>query len=421
VGCNCQYPVCFNLPSYDNSVCNNHGTCIAANSCLCNNGYSGNQCQFILCNNITSNNINVCNGNGNCTAPNKCNCNSYYTDQFCQTTKCFGVSKNDPSVCNSNGVCLDVDTCSCNKGYSGNKCQFNLCNNTISSDTTVCSGYGQCMSPNFCLCQANVKGEYCNLYSCFGVYINDTKNICNGKGICTSLNKCDCHSIFSGVDCSDQSFVFIIAIIVVIVIFFIIIFCCFLIISSCLIISIISLLTINYQKNKKQFLIKNNEFLDRLHLMDNLNKINYNLIKFEKDRGDLVEIGRGASSIVYKGIKIIITIGTYNSKKVAIKQLKTDKFENNMLSEIILLKNLDHPNIIKYYGYSFDKEYFYILTGILLFILELMGGNLSDLVNNQSYSNQQMYQILLDICNGMSFLHSLSTPIIHRGIINLYY
>jgi serine/threonine protein kinase len=44
-------------------------------------------------------------------------------------------------------------------------------------------------------------------------------------------------------------------------------------------------------------------------------------------------------------------------------------------------------------------------------------GCLSDyFYGNKKLTLFQKYNILIDICNGMSFLHSLSTPIVHRGI-----
>jgi hypothetical protein len=41
-----------------------------------------------------------------------------------------------------------------------------------------------------------------------------------------------------------------------------------------------------------------------------------------------------------------------------------------MITEIVLLKNIEHHNIIKYYGYSMDKVgNFFILTGIKFLII----------------------------------------------------
>jgi serine/threonine protein kinase len=42
-------------------------------------------------------------------------------------------------------------------------------------------------------------------------------------------------------------------------------------------------------------------------------------------------------------------------------------------------------------------------------------GTLSDFIKQKKLSPEQKFNILYDICNGMYFLHSMSTPIIHRG------
>jgi hypothetical protein len=302
VGCDCQYPVCYGVPSFNNS-CNNRGTCISANNCFCNNGYGGNQCEFFTCNNILSNNITVCNQKGNCTSIDQCNCNEKYTGQFCQIIKCFGISKIDPLVCNSKGNCIEIDTCSCNNGYAGEECQFNLCNNTLSNDIKVCSGYGSCIKPNYCACQSNVQGEFCDFFSCFGIYINDTQSICNGKGKCTKPDECTCESIlYSGTNCSNNIYLLIIIISSVLSFLFIILISILIIIICCLSISFLTALIINYHKKNQTFKLKNKELSEKLNLMNDLNKININLIKFEKIKGNLVVIGKGASSIVYKGI-----------------------------------------------------------------------------------------------------------------------
>jgi hypothetical protein len=49
---------------------------------------------------------------------------------------------------------------------------------------------------------------------------------------------------------------------------------------------------------------------------------------------------------------------------VAIKEIKSDEFEDSLITEIVLLKNLDHVNIIRSYGYSVDtNNNFFIVTG----------------------------------------------------------
>jgi WNK lysine deficient protein kinase len=82
-----------------------------------------------------------------------------------------------------------------------------------------------------------------------------------------------------------------------------------------------------------------------------------------------------------------------------------------LITEIVLLKNIDHSNIIKYYGYSEDNN------GNFLIITELMKcGCLSDyLKGDKKLTLLQKYNILYDVCKGMIFLHSQTCPIVHRG------
>jgi predicted Ser/Thr protein kinase len=90
--------------------------------------------------------------------------------------------------------------------------------------------------------------------------------------------------------------------------------------------------------------------------MNDLNKIDFWKIKFDKNNGEKVVLGKGASSIVYSG--------KYSGLKVAIKKIDSVEFSDAILSELIFLKNVDNQYIIKYFGYSIDvKGNFYILTG----------------------------------------------------------
>jgi hypothetical protein len=77
--------------------------------------------------------------------------------------------------------------------------------------------------------------------------------------------------------------------------------CIFLIILSlfCIIFINIFIFYSFYQKKKKTFIIKNKELSDKLVFMNDLNKISFNSIKFDKKNGALNIIGKGASSIVF--------------------------------------------------------------------------------------------------------------------------
>jgi serine/threonine protein kinase len=115
-------------------------------------------------------------------------------------------------------------------------------------------------------------------------------------------------------------------------------------------------------------------------------------------------LGKGTSSIVYSGI--------YKKNKVAIKEVHIgNNFEDSFLTEILLLKNLDNENIIKYFGYSIDYiGNFYIITELCL------NGCLDSYILKNKLSIQEKFKIIFNICNGINYIHSLSTPIVHRDL-----
>jgi serine/threonine protein kinase len=49
----------------------------------------------------------------------------------------------------------------------------------------------------------------------------------------------------------------------------------------------------------------------------------------------------------------------------------------------------------------------------------MKNGSLSDYLDQKKLTLKQKFNIIIDICNGMSFLHSKATPIIHRGKVFL--
>jgi predicted Ser/Thr protein kinase len=127
-------------------------------------------------------------------------------------------------------------------------------------------------------------------------------------------------------------------------------------------IAIILTIIFYFRKKQKNFSKKYQELTDKLVIINDLNKIQINLIKFDKKDGKKVILGKGAFATVYSG--------KYNRTNVAIKEITPDKFSDDLITEIVLLKNLDHANIIKSYGYSIDEDgNFFILTGKINFII----------------------------------------------------
>jgi eukaryotic-like serine/threonine-protein kinase len=165
------------------------------------------------------------------------------------------------------------------------------------------------------------------------------------------------------------------------------------------------LIRIYYKQKQKKFILKNKELTEKLFMMNDLQKIQFGSIKLDKNKNGTSKIlGKGASSIVYSG--------EYNNKKVAIKEVHIGSgFEDSLLTEILLLKNLEHENIIKYYGYSIDFiGNFYIITELCKM------GSLDSYITKNNLTIQEKFNIILSICDGINYLHSLSSPIIHRDL-----
>ena len=117
-------------------------------------------------------------------------------------------------------------------------------------------------------------------------------------------------------------------------------------------------------------------------------------------------IGKGAFGVVYKAFELC------SGRIVAIKQIAID-FENRTIfkREIELLKNLEHPNIVKYYNYLKEENYIYI-------IMEYLEGDTlrKYLKENSDKINEDIARtIIKQLLNALSYLH-YSCDVCHRDI-----
>ena len=124
------------------------------------------------------------------------------------------------------------------------------------------------------------------------------------------------------------------------------------------------------------------------------------------------EIGRGAFSIVYK-VKSKEDNNIYCLKKINMKKTKDKE------SEINILSNLNHPNLIKFY-YSFANE-----EGIYIIMEFCEYGDLYSLLQSvkkkKVYVNEDIiWDVAMQTLLGLEYLHS--KQIIHRDIklLNLF-
>jgi serine/threonine-protein kinase TNNI3K len=114
--------------------------------------------------------------------------------------------------------------------------------------------------------------------------------------------------------------------------------------------------------------------------------------------------------------------GTFNSKKVAIKMLPPatqGKLEdvNDFLAEAKMTATMDHPHVVAFIGVAWDS------LSDLCVVLEFMeGGELRDLLFKYETGNhpvgfdRQKTALALEICHALTYLHSLSPPVIHRDL-----
>ena len=71
------------------------------------------------------------------------------------------------------------------------------------------------------------------------------------------------------------------------------------------------------------------------------------------------ELGRGSYGVVYK-VQSLADSRDYVLKKINIKHLKP-KQQNLVLKEVLILKKVRHPNIIRYYNSFIEEDSLYIV------------------------------------------------------------
>ena len=105
----------------------------------------------------------------------------------------------------------------------------------------------------------------------------------------------------------------------------------------------------------------------------------------------------------------------YKDLLFAIKTLKKEgipQYQFNLLkSEVDILSNLDHPNIVKYFG-TFEDEFF-----IHIVMEYLKGHDLDRIISLKNYTGldeKNMCQIIQQLLKALAFIHSKN--IIHRDI-----
>ena len=128
------------------------------------------------------------------------------------------------------------------------------------------------------------------------------------------------------------------------------------------------------------------------------------------------EINRGAYGTVHQG--------EMNGKPVAVKKihrvvLKTSLQKGTTTTlesfkkECDLLEKADNVHVVRFHGAFYDEE-----SQEPILVMEKLDQNLSEYLrkNRGKLPRLRQIQICLEIANGVSFLHSLVPPVIHRDL-----
>ncbi len=121
------------------------------------------------------------------------------------------------------------------------------------------------------------------------------------------------------------------------------------------------------------------------------------------------KLGKGSFGSVYKVRHK--TTNEIRAMKIIKNPLNStdNRLDNKFLREIQVLKELEHPNIIKIFEYYIDDHYHYIVTELVT------GGELYDtIVKFQKFNEKKAAYIMRQILSALNYLHSHG--IVHRDI-----
>ncbi|ANB15467.1 serine/threonine protein kinase CLA4 [Sugiyamaella lignohabitans] len=123
------------------------------------------------------------------------------------------------------------------------------------------------------------------------------------------------------------------------------------------------------------------------------------------------KIGQGASGSVYVAKPLSNAPMVLTHRRIAIKQidLSTQPRKELIVNEIEVMKDSQHPNIVNFLEAYLRAPY------DLWVVMEFMeGGPLTDIIDNNDISEDQIATICFETCKGLQHLHHQN--IIHRDI-----
>ena len=132
------------------------------------------------------------------------------------------------------------------------------------------------------------------------------------------------------------------------------------------------------------------------------------------------QIGEGGYGVVYKVrhikthlVRAMKRIYRYHKDQDNSEEISGNNYNNNdfeeINNEIELLKNLDHPNIVKIFEYFISDDSYYLITEYC------PGGSLLNLKNKvQIFSEESAAYIMYQVFRGVNYCHE--NKIIHRDL-----
>lgn len=106
----------------------------------------------------------------------------------------------------------------------------------------------------------------------------------------------------------------------------------------------------------------------------------------------------------------VVFRGTVYGRDVAVKRYLRSMSTTMDREKALLLESDAHPNIVKYYASEISQDYCFLA-------LQLCQSNIEEFVEGKYVNpNVNMVKILKDVLTGLSHLHNMVTPIVHRDV-----
>lgn len=119
------------------------------------------------------------------------------------------------------------------------------------------------------------------------------------------------------------------------------------------------------------------------------------------------EIGRGVMAIVYKAVHNI-TMEEVAIKVIQKKRLYPEEIED-VMTEVRVLKSLDHPNIVRIKEFVEDDENYYIIMELIC------GGELREqIIKKTVYTENEARKLCKNLISTVAYIHEKG--IIHRDL-----